>query len=190
MDTEISLIDFTSYISGDSNSKLNVSKALVKSIRASGFVFLKNFGIKRDEISEIFELAEEFFQSPIQLKQSVKKSHKTFCGFDKIESEKGSINREADYKESFMVNQIGTPWPNQNTLFKEKMLSFHKKCFDFCMDVCSSILLGLGVDSKSLSDQFSKGECAMLRFVRCLNTSLLCLNFSLILKATSLSANA
>lgn len=165
MESEISMIDFTSYISGDSNSKLNVSKDLAKSMRAHGFVFLRNFGIKREEISEIFGLAEEFFQSPIELKQSVKKSHKTFCGYDKIESEKGSLNRDADYKESFMVNQTGTPWPHQNILFKEKMLSFHKKCFDFCMDIFTSILLGLGVDSKSFSDQFSKGECAMLRFV-------------------------
>jgi isopenicillin N synthase-like dioxygenase len=163
----IPIVDFEGYLNGDTNVKLRVSKELIHAMQSCGFVYLKNFGIKNEEVAEIFKLSKDFFQLPNQLKASVKKSHETFCGYDQIELEKLSEDRTADYKESYMVKQNGTPWPlfGENNLFKEKMLAFHKKCFNLGFSIFTSILSGLEVDPILFDNQFSKGECTILRLL-------------------------
>ena len=167
---KIPIIDFDVFLKGDSSSKLSVSKDLVSAVKTFGFVYLKTLTMSKQQIDEMFELSRLFFQSSLPLKHSVAKSHETFCGYDAVELEKLSKERPADYKESFMINQFGTPWPafydpTQSSHFKLAMLEFHQKCFDLGFSIFTSLLLGLDVETALFDNQFSKGECTIMRLL-------------------------
>ena len=166
---KIPIIDFMSYLNGDFDEKLKVSKEILAAIKTYGFVYLKNYGISKSVIENMFNLSKEFFKLPIDVKQLVKKSPVTFCGYDQIEVEKLSTERPGDLKESYMIKQDGTPWPttdtNSNLInFKETILDFHKKCYELGFDIFRSIMLGLGIDPCLFDDKFS-GECTTLRLL-------------------------
>ena len=166
---KIPVIDFNPYLTGDSEEKLGVSKELLASIKSYGFVFLKNVGISREQTENMFSMSKEFFQSPTEVKQAVKKSYETFCGYDQVAVEKLANDRPADLKESFMIKQVLTPWPSVKSnarleKFQETMLDFHKKCFELGFNVLNAILLSLNVDPSIFEHEFN-GECALLRLL-------------------------
>jgi isopenicillin N synthase-like dioxygenase len=163
----IPIVDFEGYLNGDANSKLATSETLVSSMRKSGFVYLKNFGISNEECAEMFELSSKFFQAPLHLKQSVKKCNKTFCGYDQIGLEKLSTSGPGDYKESFMIKP-GCQWPllPECNQFKERLLDFHAKCNDLGFNILKSLIQGLDVEGcLNIEKEFYNGDCTILRLL-------------------------
>ena len=164
---DIPVIDFNNFLNGDSQQQQKVSAELLEAIQKYGFVYLKNFGISNDQIENMFNLSKRFFESSIETKLTAKKNHETFCGYSQTEEEKLSNERPGDLKESFMIKQNGTPWPNAEPHlkdFKSTMLEFHESCFKLAHDIIKSLLLGLNVN-QSIFDQAFNGECTVLRLL-------------------------
>jgi isopenicillin N synthase-like dioxygenase len=162
MKSEISIVDFEGYLNGDEATKTHVAKQLLAALKSCGFVYLENFGITPTEVEQMFAMSKKFFDSSFDLKQSVKKSHTSFCGYDKLEFEKLSKDRPADYKESYMIKQTETPWPqlsdSADQQFKQTMLSFHKKCLNLSLSILHAILLSLDIADPTLFDDKFKSE--------------------------------
>ncbi len=161
---EIPLVDFEFFLNGDFESRKLVSEKLVTNVKEYGFVYLKNFGITNECISEMFALSEKFFGKPIEYKRSVQKSHETFCGYDGMEEEKLAVDRPGDLKESYMVKRFGTPWPNDWDDFKEFILSFHTKCYQLALEILRAFAIGLDLDVYHFDTKFNNGDVTLLRY--------------------------
>jgi isopenicillin N synthase-like dioxygenase len=161
---EIPLVDFECFLNGDCESRKRVSEKLIAIVKEYGFVYLKNFGIPNECISEMFALSERFFGKPIEYKRFVQKSHETFCGYDGLEEEKLAADRPGDLKESYMIKRYGTPWPSNWDEFKELILSFHTKCYQLALEILRAFAIGLDLDIRHFDTKFNNGDVTLLRY--------------------------
>ena len=139
---QIPVIDFENFLTGDSDRKLAVAKELTTAVKTYGFAYLKNYGISKETINKMFDTSKNFFDCDLAVKKSVLKDHVTFCGYDEIEKEKLSEDRPPDLKESYMIKQNGTPWPNDLVKFKKDMLDFHAECYLLAFKLVRGLALG------------------------------------------------
>lgn len=140
----IPIIDFQNFLTGDTAQKLAVATELTSAFRTHGFAYLKNYGISKESSEKIFAYSKKFFDSDLELKQSVKKSQ-FFTGYDEISKEKLGNARIADLKESYMVKQFDTPWPTvtkELVGFKQEILKFHNECKYLALKIIGAIALG------------------------------------------------
>jgi isopenicillin N synthase-like dioxygenase len=160
---EIPIVDFEGFING--KNKQEVSKELINVVKNYGFVYLRNYGISTDLVDKMFKLSKLFFEKPLDYKNSVKKSHETFCGYDALLEEKLTNDRPGDLKESYMMKSFGTPWPSDWNDFKEFMQLFHDKCYQLALQILTSFAIGLELDPTIFATKFSNGECTILRLL-------------------------
>lgn len=164
MDT-IPIVDFSGFLNGTCEDKEKVSKELIQVVKKFGFVYLTNYGISNDLTNKLFVFIKEFFDQPIDKKLSVKRSLETFCGFSALFDEKLTNDRPSDLKESYMLKQFGTPWPNDWPEFKEFMEMFHAKCYSLAIEILRSFEIGLNVEKNIFINKFSNAECTVLRLL-------------------------
>ena len=163
---EIPIIDFGEFLNEpDEHRKKIASKNLINAFKTYGFVYLKNFNISQDLISQLFAYNKQFFDKPIEYKNSVKKSFETFCGYDAFLDEKLSESSKGDLKESFMFNENGTPWPHDWKDFKEFSLLFHSKCKQLAFKILESIANGLDLDRNVFKSKYTNSECTVMRLL-------------------------
>lgn len=162
---KIPVVDFHLFLNGTHEERKLVSKELVEAVKQYGFVYLRNYGIEKCLVEQLFQLVREFFQQPIEKKLLVKKSHETFCGYDGMCEEKLTEDRPGDLKESYMMKRYGTPWPQDWTQFREFMESFQRKCYLLALEVLRSFLIGLDLDHSLFDNKFNNGDCALLRLL-------------------------
>lgn len=159
----IPIVDFSDFLKGNTTDQERVSKELIEVVKKFGFVYLRNYGISKNLVEKLFALTKEFFDQSIDKKLAVKKSHTTFCGYDALLAEKLTNERPADLKESFMIKQNGTPWPNEWSEFKEFMQMFHSRCYSLAIEILRSFAIGLDLDQSLFDTKFNNGDCALLR---------------------------
>ncbi len=161
----IPIVDFNDFLHGTIDDRERVSKELIEVVKKFGFVYLRNYGIQKDLVSKLFIMMKEFFDQSIEKKLAVKKSHETFCGYDALLEEKLTNQRPADLKESYMIKQKGTPWPNEWQEFKEFMQMFHTRCYSLAIEILRSFAIGLDLDEGLFDTKFNNGDCALLRIL-------------------------
>lgn len=161
----IPVIDFQNFLTGDDTQKLTVAKQFTEACRTFGFAYLKNYGIKPAKVDHMFQNSKNFFDCDLEIKKSAPKDHVTFTGYDELETEKLSADRPGDLKESFMIKQVGTPWPKSDMeTFKKEMLEFHSECYSVADKFVKALLLGLDIDESTFHPKFG-GECTVLRLL-------------------------
>ncbi len=159
------MVDFEPFLCGTFESRKQVSLRLVDIVKEYGFVYLQNFGIAEESIASTFRTSENFFKKPVAYKQTVAKSHETFCGYDGVEEEKLGANRPGDLKESFMIKRHGTPWPSDWEEFKCATLGFHAECYKLALEILRAFAIGLGLETSHFDTKFSNGDVTLLRYL-------------------------
>ena len=161
---EIAIVDFKDFLNG--TNRLNVSVKLIDTIKKHGFVYLRNYGISKDLIEKLFQYNKEFFDKPLEYKQTLKRSFpKTLCGYDALFEEKSNSDKLGDLKEAFIMKRNDAIWPTDWNDFKEFMLMFHQKCYLLSLEILRSFATGLKLDPVEFESKFKNADCAFLRII-------------------------
>ena len=161
----IPIVDFDAFLNGTLNERKQVSIELIQVVKKFGFVYLKNYGFPKGIVEKLFKLNQDFFDQSLEKKLTMRKTHETFCGYDALQDEKLTDDRPSDLKESYMLKQYGTPWPNDLPEFKEFMLDFHHKCYLLASEILRSFAIGLNLDQNIFESKFNKLECTIVRLL-------------------------
>lgn len=181
--TNIPIIDFAPFLEKSSSGVYNetsrtdarqsISEQVVQAFKTSGFIYLKNHGIPRKQIDQVFEASKRFFQ----LDQSIKdrlawkdpRANRGYVaqGRERVtnstdEKEIAALRESApDYKESLEIGREVDPtwknhWPTEKELpgFRQTMLNFRETADKIHLEVLRSIAIGM-----NLTDSFFDLKC-------------------------------
>jgi isopenicillin N synthase-like dioxygenase len=103
----IPVIDFTNIIRADGVLDLTSCPEISQVHTAFtdvGFLFIKNHGIDRDIIKNVFDISLKFFNAPLELKNKYsRKSNVSNDGYISLEGENIDPSKPSDLKEAFNV---------------------------------------------------------------------------------------
>ena len=177
----LQLIDFDPFLNGSAAEKQAVADQVVKGFRTAGFIYIKNHGINKDHVANVFSQSAQFFAIPLSEKDKLAwYSAEANRGYTAHGREKVSMSdvedvaalREAnpDLKESLEIGRDDEPeypnmWPAQDsevnqwpTKFRNTMNSFFGECKHFHMMVMRSIAVGLGIEEKWFDEFTDQGD--------------------------------
>ncbi|OTA25378.1 hypothetical protein BTJ68_12549 [Hortaea werneckii EXF-2000] len=182
----IPLIDFSAFTSSDEATKRSTAQAVVNGFQKTGFIYLKNHGISKPDVTTTFSESAKFFERPMDQKLAMgwttPEANRGYSqpGREKTTDLKSAAEIEAkraeegaDLKESFEIGREGEPkhpnhWPDQfdddGKIFKERMLEFHDRCRKLHMRVMQAIAVGLGID-EDWFDSYCDGGDNTLRLL-------------------------
>nr|XP_009859263.2 2-oxoglutarate-dependent dioxygenase htyE-like [Ciona intestinalis] len=147
------IIDFKQFRPGveASDKEINeTAKLLVDALSTAGFAYLKNYGIKRETISEVRNAADLVFCSPTDKKNIYKRNPETTFGYIALSTEKANLALPTDYKEVFNIPgsgvdpSVGAKWPHElSPNFASYSKSFMEKCKSLSLRILEVIAVGL-----------------------------------------------
>ncbi|KAI9698687.1 MAG: hypothetical protein M1836_003797 [Candelina mexicana] len=175
----IPLIDFSLFLHGSPEEKLATAQSIVKGFKEAGFIYLKNHGLPKETVAQVFDESAKFFDRPKEQKMSLAwttpQSNRGYVAYgrEKVldENDKEAIAKlraaNPDLKESMEIGREGVPecpnnWPDrfdaQGETFKSVMQSFYLKCHSLQMEVMRSMALGLGLQQGFFDEYVNVGE--------------------------------
>ncbi|KAI8504342.1 hypothetical protein Bbelb_174600 [Branchiostoma belcheri] len=164
----IQMIDFSAYSLGttdiDEAGVEALSEKLMHSFTTSGFAYLKNTGISTEEVTTVFDIADQFYSLPVEVKQKYRRNETDFHerhGWVCMEGENlgklDGLDRPADLKEAFNFKPPltgGDSWPSEVPDFEETIMDFFNKCHDLAKRLLELVARGLGTEPADFLDMF------------------------------------
>ncbi len=164
--TRAQLIDFSKFLNGGDDQRLETAKAILHGFQTAGFIYLSNIPITQDTRTQVFSTSAKFFKLPEDTKLShgwtTPEANRGYSapGREKVTQETDISKVEAmrssvpDIKESFEIGREGEPgFPNQwpaaeGTMaeFKPIMLDFFDQCKALHVEVMRAIAVGMELD--------------------------------------------
>ncbi|KAI9718386.1 MAG: hypothetical protein M1812_004107 [Candelaria pacifica] len=175
----IPLIDFSLFLHGSSEEKLSTAQSILDGFKTAGFIYLKNHGLSRDTVAQVFDESARFFDRPKEQKVSLSwttpQSNRGYVAYgrEKVlsENDRETIAKiralNPDLKESMEIGREGVPglpnnWPDrfdaQGEAFKGVMQEFWLKCHSLQMEVMRSMALGLGLQLEFFDEYVDGGD--------------------------------
>ncbi|XP_062918017.1 uncharacterized protein LOC134353695 isoform X1 [Mobula hypostoma] len=153
----IEIIDFGSFALGKAQPSDNEMKRLstefMRELNKNGFVYLKNTGIKEEQVFRTMDNCTKFFLLPEEIKQQYatsKDSDIPHHGWYNFETER--LNREnyIELKEAFNLSAL-TPsdkWPiKEAPEFSNSMETLFRTCEELSIRILKVLELSLGVET-------------------------------------------
>jgi isopenicillin N synthase-like dioxygenase len=174
----LQLIDFSKFLAGGAEQRLETAKAVLHGFQNAGFIYLKNVPITSETLLQTFGMSSKFFALPSETKLShgwtTPEANRGYSapGREKV-SEFTDINdvqrsRAAapDLKESFEIGREGEPghpnqWPAEEGAvsgFKGQMTDFFDQCKALYVEVMRAIAVGMGLDEAHFDDYVDVGD--------------------------------
>lgn len=181
----LQVIDFSTFLDGSASARSEIAGSIAHAFKTSGFVYLRNYGIPSETVSEIFAQSADFFQRPQEQKDSLSwTTPESNRGYTSLGREKvtTSTDREEisklrasipDLKESIEIGKDGVPdqpnqWPDKidtkGEAFTKIMKSFFLTCKNLHVSVMRAIALGMGLD-EYFFDSYTDGGDNTLRLL-------------------------
>ncbi len=162
----LQLIDFSKFLNGSEEQKLETAKAILKGFQTAGFIYLKNIPIAAETRAHVFGTSAKLFKLPIESKlQHAWTTPQANRGYSAPGREKVSLLTDADevekarsaapdIKESFEIGREDEPghpnqWPAEEGEligFKSTMTDFFSQCKSLHAEVMRAIAVGMGLD--------------------------------------------
>ncbi|KAL4865754.1 hypothetical protein BDV12DRAFT_199832 [Aspergillus spectabilis] len=161
-------IDFAKFHSGTEAERREFGQALLNGFTTTGFVKLINHGFSKDEISDIFQWNQRFFDLSNDHKAAIRNDEgpKPQRGWSSVGAEKtgflnpggklslarGTSNDRQDAKEHFDIGPAGdqefqNKWPEEQTLpgFQESMNSYFERSQAITLELLEALAIAMGV---------------------------------------------
>ncbi len=142
---ELSLL---SYVNGSNSDKIKFVDNIFSGLKDYGFIILKDHTIEQQKIDRAYELVQEFFNLPLEVKQKYKLENGGQRGYTPFKTEHAKDNKNPDLKEFWHVGRelsaLSTykgvypdnVWPTEVAELKKTFLDLYE-----AMDLTSIILL-------------------------------------------------
>ncbi|MBC1218765.1 isopenicillin N synthase family oxygenase [Nostoc sp. UCD121] len=105
----IPIIDLSAFTHSNATNQQAVVKQIYQACHEIGFIYLRNSGISKDLIEQVFSYNQSFFKQTLEVKQKQAWSDEFWnTGDVAIERERLAPNKPGDLKEAFNVNKEGT----------------------------------------------------------------------------------
>ncbi|XP_078270829.1 uncharacterized protein LOC144602038 [Rhinoraja longicauda] len=153
----VAVVDFGSFALGEAEPSAHEMKRLSTEIGRAfselGFVYLKNTGIKDEQVFEAMDICRKFFLLPKDIKQQYARSKDTDIpchGWIDFQTESLNPTELNDLKEAFNVTSLSSTdtWPvKELPEFSSCVESFFRTFKDLSMRVMKVIELSLGVET-------------------------------------------
>lgn len=138
----IPIIDFAPFIEGDFANKQTVARQMYQACQRFGFMYLKNYGLSAEQVSQILGQMQQFFALPEEVKTQVLRSPETNCGYVPIAGERLNPKRPGDLKEAFNVG-LQTIWPPEQAEFQQSVSTFYKDTAQLAFTILQAFALAL-----------------------------------------------
>ncbi|KAF3902694.1 hypothetical protein AA313_de0201045 [Arthrobotrys entomopaga] len=173
------LIDFSGFLHGNEEEKMEVAKAMFDGFKNAGFVYIKNYGISSETVANVFGNSAKFFARPNeqkdQLAWTTPQANRGYAApgrekttmvedADKVDA---LIAQSPDLKETFEIGREGVDghpnqWPENmdrdGAEFTNTMKEFFLTCKDLNVNVMRSIALGMGLDEHYFDEYSDAGD--------------------------------
>ena len=160
--TEIPIIDFSPMQSDDQECKERMAKEIYRACTEVGFLYIKNHGIARRAIEDLFSASREFFFLDDSAKRKIDIANSSFSrGYIPMYGEKNNEHSKGDVKETFdMAIDIGendpdylagnplygpNQWPDELPQFKATMNCYFAEISALCEKIYRAFALSLGL---------------------------------------------
>ncbi|RDW83779.1 isopenicillin N synthase family dioxygenase [Aspergillus mulundensis] len=161
-------LDFTKFHSGSEAERRAFGQALLDGFRTTGFVKLINHGFSREEMADIFNWNQRFFDLPNDWKAAIRNDEgpKPQRGWSSVGAEKtgflnpggklslakGAENDRQDAKEHFDIGPAGdeefrNKWPEPHTIpgFQETMNAYFDRSQAITLELLEALALAMDV---------------------------------------------
>ena len=140
--TSIPIIDFAAYRDGDPSARRATAAEIRSAFEDFGFLYLRNHGVPRRVVDELFEQVVTFFAKPADAKSAAG----GYSGFGISGLEAG---KPKDQKESFraMCDRAlpAEHWPPAQPAFRDATVAFHQAGTAVCRQLMAAIALAFGL---------------------------------------------
>lgn len=142
---ELSLL---SYVNGTSADQIKFVDDIFRGLKDYGFIILKDHIIEQNKINRAYELVQDFFHLPLEIKMKYKMDNGGQRGYTPFKTEHAKDNKNPDLKEFWHVGRdlaassqyIGVypenVWPSEVAEFQKNFKDLYQ-----AMDMTSVILL-------------------------------------------------
>ncbi|MEN7343192.1 MAG: 2OG-Fe(II) oxygenase family protein [Pseudomonadota bacterium] len=163
------VIDFAGYDERDPAATASLARDVDRALSEVGFMAIRNFGIPKQDIVDVFGSAREFFDGNDAVKQrcAYQSASENF-GYQGVAEEHLDPTAPADLKETFtMRNVVNRPlddsrWPS--AAFGSQMTAFYSECLRAAFKLMRVIAHALDLDPEFFVQHHS-GENVTLRLL-------------------------
>ncbi|MCW5314109.1 isopenicillin N synthase family oxygenase [Nostoc sp. KVJ3] len=168
---QIPIVDFNSFINGDTVAKEAVAAQISLAIHEVGCFYLKNYGISKTLIAQAFSQTESFFALPENEKEQVSFfPDRNLRGYHNFKKSEDNHNANELMTEGFHFGKEITPdkvgviedpffepnkWPNQ-TNFREVMMEFFTACHESALRVLQALAISLRLPEDYFTNLYSE----------------------------------
>ncbi|MEH2159795.1 MAG: 2-oxoglutarate and iron-dependent oxygenase domain-containing protein [Nostoc sp.] len=167
--TQIPVINFHSFMTGDSHAKEAVAAQIGSALQEIGCFYLKNHDVSTTLIAQAFAQAKSFFALPLEDKKQIaltEKCHRGYIpmGMSSILSEQFYFGREMNPEE---LNKLDHPFhqPNQwlqnQPEFRETMLQFFAASHTSMLKIIEALAIALKLPESYFVELHSEQNHAM-----------------------------
>ncbi len=150
--TTVPVIDFAPFLTGDAAEKGEVAAQIYHACHTIGFLTLTNHGVPESLVEKLFHATREFFHLPLEVKNRLKRSSETNCGYIALATERLNPDRPWDWKEAFNVGRQSL-WLADDD-FSQTMQEFYQFCTTTtAIKVLQAFAIGLDLPEHFFDDK-------------------------------------
>jgi isopenicillin N synthase-like dioxygenase len=170
--SQIPIIDFHSFIVGDSNAKAAVANQVSHAMEEMGCFYLKN-GVSPTLIDQAFAQAERFFTLPLAEKEKVASTvtgrSRGYIPFEKmfIGDQPGQLHESFSFANEFDPNKSGADgytesldvpnqWPENPPEFRQVLQQFFQSSQECALNVLEALAIALQLPNSYFTDLHSQ----------------------------------
>ncbi len=170
--TQIPVIDFHPFITGDTNTKAAVANQIARAIQEMGCFYLKN-GVPQTLLDQAFAQAESFFALPLVEKEKVASAvtgrSRGYIPFEKmfIGNQPGQLHESFSFGKELDPNKAGVDsyaealdvpnqWPQNPPEFRQLMDQFFLASQECALSVLEALAIGLQLPSSDFTNLHSQ----------------------------------
>lgn len=170
---EIPVIDFGPMHSDDAAARAAVGAAVRKACTEVGFFYATNHGVPQAVIDETFDAAHEFFDLPMDTKQSISvEKSDAMRGYTALLGENTDPDNNGDLHEGFdlaldlpiddpdvvagVFGYAPNQWPDGLDGFRDTLMAYHAEAISFGTLIFQAFALALELDENHFAQAITK----------------------------------
>jgi isopenicillin N synthase-like dioxygenase len=174
---QIPVIDFSAFLTNDTTQQRETAREIYQACHEIGFMYLKNHGVPKPLLEQVFQASKSFFALPIAVKQQLAWSSEfSNRGYVGVERERLDPDKPGDLKEALNIGKEHSVsastdpaltqnlWLADDEEFRSTVLTFFDACAVAADRIFRAFAIALDLPASFLADQH-RGQEHTLRLL-------------------------